>query len=157
MAGQGASDELAAERTLDGRWAVAALGAVVVAMVAYFALGMPGMEHGGSSTGGAMEHAAMAVSVDDFAQRVASSGALVINVHVPDEGRIAGTDLAVPYDSIVGDRRLPRDKSTPMLLYCKTGSMSGEAAVALMNAGYTDVRYLDGGMEAWVAAGRPLR
>ena len=99
----------------------------------------------------------MAVSVDEFAARLVAPDVFVVNVHVPDEGTIEGTDASVPYDEIVGDDRLPAEKSTPILLYCKTGRMSGDAATALMEAGYADVAYLDGGMDAWVAAGRPLQ
>ena len=129
----------------------------VAAVVAYFALGMPGMDHGGGAAEmGAMEHSKMAVGVDAFASRMRSSDAFVVNVHVPDEGTIAGTDAAIPYSKIGGDERLPSDKSTRILLYCKTGRMSTQAATTLMDAGYTDVVYLDGGMDAWVAAGRSL-
>ena len=130
----------------------------VAAVVAYFAFGMPGMDHGGGSSGMAsMDPSEMAVSVDAFASRVASPDAFVVNVHVPDEGTIQGTDASIPYDEIVGDDRLPADKTTPIALYCKTGRMSGEAATALMDAGYADVVHLDGGMDAWVAAGRLLQ
>lgn len=143
---------------VDGR-RVIVLGAVVVAaVVAYFAFGMPGMDHGGGSAGMAsMDPSEMTVSVDDFASRLASPDAFVVNVHVPDEGMIEGTDASIPYDEIVDDDRLPADKTTPILLYCKTGRMSGEASTALMEAGYADVVHLDGGMDAWVAAGRPLQ
>jgi len=131
----------------------------IVAVVAYFALGMPGMDHGGGGMAGmgAMDPSDMAVGVDDFAARMTGSDAFVVNVHVPDEGSIAGTDAAIPYDQVVGDDRLPGDTSTPILLYCKTGRMSADAATALMGAGYRNVVYLDGGMDAWAAAGRPLQ
>jgi len=68
----------------------------------------------------------------------------------------AGTDATIRYGRVADDGRLPQDRSTPILLYCKTGRMSQEAATALMDAGFTDVVYLDGGMVAWDAAGRPL-
>ena len=129
----------------------------LAAVVAYFAFGMPGMDHGGGSEGMAsMDHSAMAVGVDEFASRLASSGAFVVNVHVPDEGSIEGTDAWIPYDEIVDDDRLPADRSTPILLYCKTARMSGDALTALIGAGYSDIVHLDGGMDAWVADGRSL-
>ena len=34
----------------------------------------------------------------------------LINVHIPYEGRIAGTDLLLPYDTIGQNRALPADK-----------------------------------------------
>jgi len=143
---------------VDGRRMIAVAAVAVAAVVAYFVLGMPGMDHGGGSDGMApMDHSAMVVGVDEFASRLASSDAFVVNVHVPDQGSIAGTDEWIPYYEIAGDERLPADRDTPILLYCKTGRMSGEAATALMDAGYSDVVHLDGGMDAWVAEGRSLQ
>lgn len=146
------------ERGVDGRRVVVAAVVVVAAIAAYFALGMPGMGHGGGTgTMEPMDASTMDVGVEEFATRIASSDSFVVNVHVPDEGTIGETDAAIPYRDIVGDDRLPEDRSAPILLYCKTGRMSAEAATALMGAGYTDVVHLDGGMDAWVAAGRSLR
>lgn len=145
------------EPGVDGRRMIGVAAVAVAAVVAYFAFGMPGMDHGGGSDGMAsMDHSAMAVGVDEFASRLASSDAFVVNVHVPDEGSIEVTDAWIPYDEIVDDDRLPADRGTPILLYCKTGRMSGEVATALMDAGYSDVVHLDGGMDAWVAEGRSL-
>ena len=78
----------------------------------------------------------------------------MINVHTPYEGEIEGTDLFVPYDRIGEDPRVPADRSTAIALYCRTGRMSQEAAETLVAKGYTNVADLDGGMEAWQAAGR---
>lgn len=158
----GASPPAAAadEGSRAGRLIVVALLVPVVAVIGYFALGMPGMDHGDptatSASMAGMAHEVRAIDSDTFARRAASPGTLVINVHVPEEGRIDGTDLDIPYDRIVGDPRLPTDRSTPILLYCKTGRMSAVAAEALMRAGYTDVAHLEGGMDAWQADGRPL-
>lgn len=146
------------EPGVDGRRIIVLAAVAVAAVAAYFAFAMPGMDHGGGSAGMAsMELSEMAVGVDEFASRLASSDAFVVNVHVPDEGTIEGTDASIPYNEIVGDERLPPDKTTPIVLYCKTGRMSAEAATALMDAGYSDVVQLDGGMDAWVAAGRTLQ
>ena len=145
------------EPGIDGRRIIAFAAVSLAAVVAYFAFGMPGMDHGGGSDGMAsMDPSEMAVGVDEFASRLASSDTLVVNVHVPDEGSIEGTDASIPYDQVVGDERLPADRTAPILLYCETGRMSGEAAIALMDAGYSDVVHLDGGMDEWVAAGRRL-
>lgn len=82
--------------------------------------------------------------------------AMVINVHVPYEGELAGTDAFIPYDQIKDDPRLPEDKGTELLLYCRTGRMSEEAAVDLHEAGYTNIAHLEGGMKAWEASGREV-
>lgn len=80
----------------------------------------------------------------------------LVNVHVPYEGEIAGTDLFIPFDE-VGERldELPPTDAR-IVLYCRSGSMSAIAARELVAAGYTDVWNLDGGMNAWRAQGYPL-
>ena len=153
--------EPASKRGPGGRWTIALAAIAAAGVVAYFALGMPGMAGMDDGTGGmagmgTMDVTAMAVDVNAFATRMAAPAAFVVNVHIPNEGTIGGTDAAIPYSQITTDDRLPADKTMPILLYCKTGRMSKEAATALMDAGYRDVAYLDGGMDAWVAAGRAL-
>ena len=91
-----------------------------------------------------------------FAGRMHDRGAVLIDVHVPYEGEIEHTDEFIPYDHIVGDTHLPKDKNTEVLLYCRTGRMSEEAGTALHNAGYTRIAHLEGGMRGWEAAGRKL-
>jgi phage shock protein E len=91
-----------------------------------------------------------------FAERMKDSQAAVINVHIPYEGEIEDTDAFIPYDKIRGDSALPKDKNTPILLYCRSGNMSEEAGAVLHEDGYTNVAHLEGGMKAWEAAGRKL-
>jgi phage shock protein E len=91
-----------------------------------------------------------------FAERMNDQGATVINVHIPYEGEIDQTDAFIPYDKILGDSRLPKDKNSEILLYCRSGRMSEEAGTALHDAGYTKVAHLEGGMRGWEAAGRKL-
>lgn len=52
---------------------------------------------------------------------------------------------------------MPRNKSTPIVLYCRSGSMSAEAHQTLSTLGYTHVRELAGGFNAWKAAGYALK
>lgn len=94
--------------------------------------------------------------VDQFADTIARSDVLVVNVHVPDQGNLPGTDLDIPYTRIVGDRRLPADKSAPIAIYCRSGRMSKIAAQALVAAGRRNLIELDGGMNAWEQDGRSL-
>jgi rhodanese-related sulfurtransferase len=91
-----------------------------------------------------------------FAERMKDSAAAVINVHIPYEGELENTDAFIPYDKIIGDSNLPKDKNTEILLYCRTGRMSEEAGAVLNEEGYKKVAHLEGGMKAWEAAGRKL-
>lgn len=97
------------------------------------------------------------VAPAEFAAFVADHpDAPVVNVHVPYEGHIDGTDAFVPFDSILDSTELPDDRDAPVVLYCRSGAMSAEAAADLADAGYTNVVDLDGGMIAWEAAGNDL-
>lgn len=101
--------------------------------------------------------AARLVDPAEFAAAVAEPDRLTINVHVPFEGDIAGTDLSIPFDRIADQAdRLPPDRSTALAIYCRSGPMSTTAAETLRDLGYTDVVELRGGMRAWQADGRPL-
>jgi rhodanese-related sulfurtransferase len=51
---------------------------------------------------------------------------------------------------------MPSDKSTPIVVVCQSGHRGGIALIALMMIGYTDVRNLGGGVNAWVGAEFPV-
>lgn len=80
-----------------------------------------------------------------------------VNVHIPFEGKINPTDAFIPYNEI-GQRldQLPADKNAKIVLYCRSDSMSNDAARTLVDLGYTNIFNLDGGFIAWKAAGLPL-
>lgn len=96
------------------------------------------------------------IGVEAFAALVDDPEVLAVNVHVPYEGELPGTDAFVPYDRIREWDGLPSDRDATVAVYCMSGNMSRQAAMALAEAGYTDVRDLDGGMLAWEGAGRDL-
>ncbi len=84
-------------------------------------------------------------------------GFVLVNVHVPYAGEIPGTDLFIPYDRVAAlADKLPAAKDTPLVVYCRSGAMSRVATEALARLGYTRVYDLQGGMNAWQAAGFPL-
>lgn len=96
------------------------------------------------------------VSPEAFAAAVAEPERVTINVHVPDEGSIPGTDLAIPFDQIAARKSELPALTTPLAVYCRSGRMSAIAVQELADLGFSDVVELDGGMVGWEAAGRPL-
>jgi rhodanese-related sulfurtransferase len=97
------------------------------------------------------------VSVRALARQLETKDFPLINVHIPYEGEIAGTDAFIPFNQIEASvGKLPADKGAKIVLYCRSGSMSAIAARALVKLGYTDVWNLDGGMIGWKEAGLPL-
>lgn len=144
-------DEPARSRSRVSRLALAgaAVAVALAGVLVWVAAGTPGV---GDGAGPARVRE---LSPEAFAARL-DEAALVVNVHVPYEGEIEATDAFIPFDRIAGDARLPRDRSSEILLYCRTGSMSARAARTLVAEGYTNVAHLAGGMVAWEADGRPL-
>ena len=51
---------------------------------------------------------------------------------------------------------IPRDPAQPVLLICQTQNRSSKVAAALRERGYTNVRYVHGGMGGWAGKGWPL-
>lgn len=78
----------------------------------------------------------------------------LVDVHTPQQQHIKGTDLVIPFNEI--DKRqdkLPKDKNTPIYLYCKGGPMGNAASKTLHELGYQNLYNLDGGAMAWKKAG----
>ena len=98
-----------------------------------------------------------AVSPADLNAEMAHKDFLLINVHIPYAGEIPGTDVHISYEApediaaYVGT-----DKSKKVVVYCLSNYMSGIAGRYLVDRGYTAVRFLDGGISAWKAAGYPF-
>jgi rhodanese-related sulfurtransferase len=97
------------------------------------------------------------ISVADLVLALEAKDFLLINVHVPYDGEIPGTDANITYQDIaavaayIGD-----DLGAKVVVYCKSNYMSKLAGNALVDLGYRGISYLDGGMSAWTQAGQQL-
>ncbi len=96
------------------------------------------------------------ISVEQLASMLETKDFTLVNVHIPYEGEIRDTDLFIPYNEIEAHLDELPDKEAPIVLYCRSGSMSTSAAQVLASEGYQDVMELDGGFNAWRAAGHEL-
>lgn len=101
----------------------------------------------------------------DQVEAEVAAGALLVDVR-------EGTECAL--GMIVGALHIPRgmlefraDPASPVhnakldparrvILHCASGGRSALSAMTLRQLGYTNVAHLDGGMKAWVAAGKPV-
>ena len=143
-----------------GKFVAVALATFAAGTVLYFALGMPGMDHGSDSSMDGMDMSSdtpahRLVDPTQFATAMGEPNAVVINVHVPYDGEIEGTDLFMPFDQI-NAAALPADRDTSLVVYCLVGDMSSTAVVTLVGLGYTNIVELDGGMKAWSASGHEV-
>ena len=93
------------------------------------------------------------ISVADFDNSLSTSDPFVVDVHTPEQTHIPGTDAFIDFTK-VKDRlnEFPQDKDAEILVYCRSGSMSLSASQDLVDAGYTNVKNLVGGRNAWVEA-----
>jgi rhodanese-related sulfurtransferase len=99
----------------------------------------------------------MLITVEELNAMLKDKDFTLINVHIPYQGEIPGTDVHIPYNEIekYADQ-LPHDKDAKIVLYCRSGSMCATASETLVEMGYTNVTDVQGGMNAWQAAGYEL-
>ena len=105
---------------------------------------------------GAVDAGYVDIGPDELNAMLENKDFLFVNVHIPFEGDIPGTDLSIPFDEITDPfylSQLPTDKSTKIVLYCRSGRMSDIAANELVALGYTNILNLDGGMIEWEGQG----
>jgi rhodanese-related sulfurtransferase len=70
--------------------------------------------------------------------------------HVPNAKRIASDQITSGIDKLKLDRKLP------LILVCQNNGVARNTIKQLESAGFTEVKNLDGGVQAWKAAGLPL-
>ena len=73
-----------------------------------------------------------------------------------DKGHIASSKSVQPSQFDPESKLLAPAKDLPVVVVCRTGQASGDAAKRLKKAGFTQVYWLDGGVMAWQQAELPL-
>lgn len=94
------------------------------------------------------------ITSDELYTMLTNKDFYFVNVHIPYEGEIEKTDAFIPYNEIDKNLdKLPKDKNAKIVLYCRSGRMSAEAAVKLTDLGYTNVYNHLLGIHDWQARG----
>ncbi len=101
--------------------------------------------------------------------RAAPAAGVLIDVREPAEfatGHLAGAiniprgvlEFQVDAHPAVANVTEPAlaHRRRPVVVYCRTGGRAALAADALQRLGFTAVRSIAGGIEAWIAAGLPV-
>jgi rhodanese-related sulfurtransferase len=96
-------------------------------------------------------------------------GALIVDVRdasdVPSTGLATrGQNISLGMLPIKADADLPaewsdaglQDRSRQIIVTCQLGMNAARGAKLLEDMGFTNVSYMDGGMEAWKTAGLPI-
>lgn len=73
-----------------------------------------------------------------------------------EKGHIPGSKNVQPSQFDPENKQLAAARSLPVVLVCKAGQASGDAAKRLRKAGFERVYVLDGGISAWQQADLPL-
>lgn len=109
-----------------------------------------------STDEGSTEDGWLRISPAELSQMLEDREVVLVNVHVPYEGEIPGTDSFIPYTELASRlEELPPD-ATSLVIYCRSGNMSTTAAGELVAAGYSGFAELEGGFETWREAGLPF-
>lgn len=85
---------------------------------------------------------------------------VVIDIRTAEEhaaGYITPTHLVLDYYAPDFKEQLARlDRNGKYLLYCRSGRRTGVTLLTMKDLGFADIHDIDGGINAWIAAGLPV-
>ncbi len=99
------------------------------------------------------------VTLDVARSEVDSGRATLFDVREPQEhvgGVAAGAHLLPMRQLAARLSEIPNDRKHPVLLICHTQNRSSATLKFLREKGYTNVRFVQGGMSEWMRRGWPL-
>jgi rhodanese-related sulfurtransferase len=109
---------------------------------------------GCSTSSGAID-----LSVTEFSAKSAEAGVVTLDVRTPGEfaeGYIEGARLIDFQSGNFENEIATLDKTATYAVYCRSGNRSGQAVKVMMDAGFTNVFNMNGGVIDWANAGLPL-
>ena len=125
----------------------------VVALVIYLILQAGGGKS--DNTSASLANLPVEISVSEAFTKY-QSGAFVLDVRTPDEWNefhIPNTTL-IPLDQLASRlNEIPRDKE--IVVVCRSGNRSQQGRDILLNAGFSQVSSMHGGLNEWRASGYP--
>jgi rhodanese-related sulfurtransferase len=92
----------------------------------------------------------------DVRDALAAGDILLVDVREPSEYAFERIPGALLYPLSTFDPKAVPAEGRKVVVQCAAGGRSMRAAQALLAAGHTQVANLDGGINAWKAAGLPL-
>jgi rhodanese-related sulfurtransferase len=99
------------------------------------------------------------VGIDEGRQLFESKQVVMFDIREADEhatGVANGARLLPMSQLRQRANEIPKDPAQPVLIICNTQSRSSKVAQALKEAGWSNVRYVHGGMSAWANKGWPM-
>lgn len=101
------------------------------------------------------------VGVEEFDQAIEENeSAFLLDVRTQTEweqdGHLENATL-IPHSELEArEGELPSEKDTMILLYCRSGNRSQDAAQTLVDLGFTNIIELETGINGWKDAGMPV-
>jgi rhodanese-related sulfurtransferase len=117
---------------------------------------MPTDFNGFDALGEASRGGYKVISPPQLKKALAVQDVELVSVLPQSDEVIPGTDHVLDLEEIPDNLDLFPDRTAPTILYCGRGSLSRSAAEKLVELGFTQVVWLNGGMRAWERAGYEL-
>jgi rhodanese-related sulfurtransferase len=124
-----------------------------------FLAGMGALILNGAGCSGTDTPDPLRVSLEEGRQLFESRQVLMFDIREPAEHATGIADGArlLPMSQLkqrLGE--IPNDPAQPVLLICNTQNRSSKVVQAMKDAGWTNVRYVHGGMSDWAKKGWPM-
>lgn len=103
---------------------------------------------------------AMNINTDEFARLMQEKkNVIILDVRTDEEiaqGFIEGQTQIDFYDETFKEQLAALDRNKPVMVYCRSAGRSTEVLGMMSEMGFKEVYNLEGGFEAWKAAGKQI-